>query len=166
MFPPLFTPGPSVFSSKQACLPLCLGDSGREVTQNLSKQKWYRRNPSILLSTSLCSSDGDRPDGADLGQGPTPMRFITSLEHHVFTELLWGHFRPISCWMSERKICWVEWLKVWDNGTVNNQEMGSKRILKRSRSRPAPAAATNLRHILRLVQRRELGWEKIKCWFL
>ena len=60
------------------------------------------------------------------------------LLHHVFTELLWGHFGPISSWMSERKICWVEWLKVWDNGTVNNQEMGSKRILKRSQLRPPP----------------------------
>ena len=59
------------------------------------------------------------------------MRFITSCFYGI---VITGHFRPISSWMSERKICWVEWLKVWDNGTVNNQEMGSKRILKRSQA--------------------------------
>ena len=60
------------------------------------------------------------------------------LLHHVFTELLWGHSRPISSRVSQRRSCWVKWLKVWDNGTVNNQEMGSKRILKRSQLRPPP----------------------------
>ena len=31
---------------------------------------------------------------------------------------------------AEIEICWCKWLKVWDNVSLNNQEMGSKRVVK------------------------------------
>ena len=135
MFPPLFTPGSSVFSSKQASLPSppqSLDPRWRRICQNKNDiaaihQFYCPLLYAVLTETGLT--------GQTLAKDQE-LRCV--LLHHVFTELLWGHFRPISCWMSERKICWVEWLKVWDNGTVNNQEMGSKRILKRSQLRPPP----------------------------
>ena len=130
MFPPLFTPGSSVFSSKQASLPSppqSLEPRWRRICQNKNDIAAIHQFYCPLLYAVVTET---RLTGQTLAKDQ--LRCV--LLHHVFTELLWGHFRPISCWMSERKICWVEWLKVWDNGTVNNQEMGSKRILKRSQA--------------------------------
>ena len=109
--------------------------TGPAVTRNLSKQ-WNDIAAIHQFSCPLLYAVLTETGLTEQTLAKDQLRCV--LLHHVFTELLWGHFRPISSWMSERKICWVEWLKVWDNGTVNNQEMGSKRILKRSQLRPPP----------------------------
>lgn len=41
------------------------------------------------------------------------------------------------------EICWCKWLKVWDNVSLNNQEMGSKRTVK-PEPEPEPPSSRNI----------------------
>ena len=41
------------------------------------------------------------------------------------------------------EICWCKWLKVWDNVSLNNQEMGSKRTVK-PEPEPQPPSSRNI----------------------
>ena len=92
MFPPLFTPALEYFPQNNLA-PLSPGQNNPSSSAAEFVKNKYCDNPSIPVSSSLCSCDGDRPS-QDLGQGPGPMRFITSCFYGIVMGAFQTNFLP------------------------------------------------------------------------